>query len=562
MKIAKKLIVVFLCLLNMQNYAMECSGMFQTNNITAAMCNSAQAIFSVGLNHKCLTTIGLTAAALLVIPTVRRALVSNSCSVVATTCSNLGWFCNSQRLLKWGYKLRGDYNKRDSQNKTPLHRAVERQDTIDVQALLEAGAGVNARDDDGCTPLHYASQGILRKPAIVQALIQAGADVTIMNPKNEIPLKLATKSPGSQEVIKLLLKEHVRIGNSGFCQTLLHLAAHVGDSEVIQDLINQGCDVNALNSLGLSPLYLAIRERRTDAALTLIKNKACIDASWGSRTALYLAAELGLAEVVRALIGAGADISTTDSYQHSLVHAAVMSNNLKTLKALIEAGVPLDNQDAGGLTPLHVAVTHSRPKCIPMLVQTGANYSTITDSEGLTARQRAARFTQDAEMNNYFDKIPGLLTELLEAIRAGDLSRVKELIELGAPVCTPDSGGKLPLHYAIKEYVPAKPSAMDYIARELLSAGSPLAVNARNSKGLTPLHIAASYGNTRIARLLLEKGADVNAQDVGGNTPLHCTATKKMRTLLIMSKADVSIVNNDRQTAISPNIGLWTKCFA
>ena len=56
------------------------------------------------------------------------------------------------------------------------------------------------------------------------------------------------------------------------------------------------------------------------------------------------------------------------------------------------------------------------------------------------------------------------------------------------------------------------------IARELLDAGAPL--DARNDGGGTPLHRAASRGYAPIAELLLARGADVNALDNLGRTPL------------------------------------------
>ena len=40
-------------------------------------------------------------------------------------------------------------------------------------------------------------------------------------------------------------------------------------------------------------------------------------------------------------------------------------------------------------------------------------------------------------------------------------------------------------------------------------------------KGFTPLHIAAKYGNIKVARLLLQKEADPNVQGKNGLTPLH-----------------------------------------
>lgn len=91
--------------------------------------------------------------------------------------------------------------------------------------------------------------------------------------------------------------------------------------------------------------------------------------------------------------------------------------------------------------------------------------------------------------------------------------------------------------------------------------GSPLVVNARNGKGLIPLHIASNYGNTRVAGLLISKRAYVNARDHEGNTPLHLTGTTKMLTLLKMARADASISNKKGETPISCNAGQWLEFF-
>jgi ankyrin repeat protein len=48
-------------------------------------------------------------------------------------------------------------------------------------------------------------------------------------------------------------------------------------------------------------------------------------------------------------------------------------------------------------------------------------------------------------------------------------------------------------------------------------------VNARDANGMTPLHNAAVYGHNEIAELLIAKGAGVNA-NVNGDTPLHNAA--------------------------------------
>jgi ankyrin repeat protein len=63
---------------------------------------------------------------------------------------------------------------------------------------------------------------------------------------------------------------------------------------------------------------------------------------------------------------------------------------------------------------------------------------------------------------------------------------------------------------------------------------------------ITPLHWAVFAGNTEVAALLIQEGADVNARDVNQKTPLHWAASRGMTevaALLIEKGADVNALN-------------------
>lgn len=71
-------------------------------------------------------------------------------------------------------------------------------------------------------------------------------------------------------------------------------------------------------------------------------------------------------------------------------------------------------------------------------------------------------------------------------------------------------------------------------------------VNAKDINGLTPLHHAAAFGYENIVNLLLEKGADVNARDINNLTPLHYAASMgyvDFLNTLIREKSSVDIEN-------------------
>ncbi|MEH1771269.1 MAG: ankyrin repeat domain-containing protein, partial [Nostoc sp.] len=66
--------------------------------------------------------------------------------------------------------------------------------------------------------------------------------------------------------------------------------------------------------------------------------------------------------------------------------------------------------------------------------------------------------------------------------------------------------------------------------------------------GETPLHLAVSQGNKQVVELLIAKGADVNAKNKDGNTPLHLAYDLDIVKLLIAKGADANAKNNDDMT--------------
>jgi ankyrin repeat protein len=118
------------------------------------------------------------------------------------------------RLLDDGSTLK----TKDDSGQTPLHSASSGNGSVEmIELLLKRGAKVNAKDDHGMTPLHYASQ--FGRHDLMQALIDAGAKVNA-----------TAEGPG--------MWEHG--------VTPLHLAVRDGNPKAIEVLLNQkGIDVNA-----------------------------------------------------------------------------------------------------------------------------------------------------------------------------------------------------------------------------------------------------------------------------------------------------------------------------
>ena len=145
-----------------------------------------------------------------------------------------------------------------------------------------------------------------------------------------------------------------------------------------------------------------------------------------------------------------------------------------------------------------------------------------------------------------------LCGEIHRAARYGNLERVKTLLkdhpELTVSI---DEYGETPLHWAAR-------NGHKDVVEVLLANGA--GVNAKDSSGFTPLHMAAStrwvgavQGHKDVVEVLLANGADVNAKDSSGFTPLHMAARngrKDLVELLLVHNANVDAQDNDGQTSL------------
>ncbi|UGU29886.1 ankyrin repeat domain-containing protein [Mycolicibacterium smegmatis] len=112
---------------------------------------------------------------------------------------------NTQRLLREG----ADVNAADDQGMTPLHFAVQRDSVDVVRLLLDAGADANLPDFKGETPLYKAVRASLTpaKVEIIKLLREHGADPTIQTEKGSSALRYITRlgTPEEREVFSDLL---------------------------------------------------------------------------------------------------------------------------------------------------------------------------------------------------------------------------------------------------------------------------------------------------------------------------------------------------------------------
>ena len=156
-----------------------------------------------------------------------------------------------------------------------------------------------------------------------------------------------------------------------------------------------------------------------------------------------------------------------------------------------------------------------------------------------------------------------------DAAEKGNIEAVKQHLAAGADVNAKDGDGFTPLDVAIQF---KKAEAADLLRKhggkygsiqfaaaggdtealkEFLAAGAD--VNAKNKYGSTPLRYAAGNGHKEVHELLITKGADVNAKAGDGTTPLHNAAVyghNEIAELLIANGANVNAKEVDGLTPL------------
>jgi ankyrin repeat protein len=151
--------------------------------------------------------------------------------------------------------------------------------------------------------------------------------------------------------------------------------------------------------------------------------------------------------------------------------------------------------------------------------------------------------TVQEEVADCLQKMEIQTQELSKSIERQDVPGVFQAINAAAILVRKYEDGDMPLHRVVDAYDPEKPTNYDEIAKLIVAAVGKQIRYMRNAQGQTPLHIAAMKGNTRLMRLFLRNGAEVNAQDVFGNTPSHYAANMETSYLLCRNRADMSVCN-------------------
>jgi uncharacterized protein len=425
---------------------------------------------------------------------------------------------------------KADVNAAESDGTTALHWAVQQGDLDLVQRLIRAGANVNAKNDYGSSPM--AEAAVLARTPILDALLKAGADVESPNADGQTALMVVART-SQVDAARLLIARGARINavEKWRGQTALMWAVAQHQPAMVKELIAHGADVNARSTVNNW-------QRQVTAEPRAIYRPA------GGLTPLLYAAREGCAECARLLVDAGADINLADPENISPLLMAIINGRFDTASYLIKKGANPNRWDFWGRAPLYAAVDLNtvprggRPDRPSLDETTGLQVAEMLLTAGANPNAQLKLPPPFRNVGN--DRgLDGMLTTgttpLLRAAKALDAPAVKVLLEHGADLTLANSRGMTPIMAAAGLGSVDADTRGFYLSEDtqqraidtltlLIKAGGD--VNAKDSRGLTPLHEAARWGWNDVVTFLVKNGADLTVKDNRGLTPIDSALGK------------------------------------
>ena len=376
----------------------------------------------------------------------------------------------------------------DDLNVFPLVWSVLHGQTQAARLLIENGADVNMKDDKGSTPLHGAA--VFGRADVAKLLLENGATLQVRNddgatPTDSLHLDWRTTTFIGGLVGVEVGQEEIATMKAGRKE----IAKLFGVEATFKEADTS--EPQMLSGAVFTGDLTAVKQALADGA-----DPNAQDPQSGS-TLLATAALMGHTEIVALLLEHGADINGRSRDGGTALHSAAFLGRIETVKLLLEKGADANLQSNIGGTAMDGAkLDWEFTKAIIGMIRIEVDEAEV----------KAGR-TKVIELLSEQPKNVSLSHNLWKAASVGDLSAIKDAL------------------------------------------GDSADLNALDSQfGITPLGWAALNGKTEAAKLLLEKGADVNARNRDGATPLHSAAfLGRIETvkLLLDSGADTTLRSND-----------------
>ena len=305
--------------------------------------------------------------------------------------------------------------------------------------------------------------------------------------------------------------------------TLFLVACGEGHMNIIDYLLENGCDSDATDKIGRNGLHLAARKGQPKVLEKLLAMGKNVDSlTHDGGTPLFVAAVGGHVECCKVLVEHGSDVNKQAKNGFTAAFCAASIGNLEVLKYLIDHGAVLTSNEINKDSVISAAVVNDHLDIVEYLHKIKNIDINAREADGTSLLHRAAATDR--------------------------LKTAKYLIDNKVDCNIKDSNGLTPLHWACAK------GFIDMVKFLILEGHAN--INALSNVHQTPLHLAVMENKVDIVRFLVQQGAIINIKDDAKMIPyLYAVQNKnfEITTFLVNANNNSKVINSNGDKVLSKN---------
>nr|XP_045619132.1 poly [ADP-ribose] polymerase tankyrase-1-like [Procambarus clarkii] len=403
---------------------------------------------------------------------------------------------------------------------TPLHLAADNGNLDATRWLVEQGAQIDAKDNNGNTPSDLA-------------MVSEASDVyNYLDDRLKEEQLVEAAGAGNFELTRRLIQDEVFVDAPSHKPQIrgrraLHQAADGGYTALVEDLLQAGADPTADDNEGVLAVHLAAQAGHLEVLKLLLLHLPHGTAEVKGEKLVHWASKGGHVKILHYLKTTKCNLrATTKGTRRTALHLAADNGNLDAVKWLVEQGLSLDHRDADGFTAKDLA-EHEGHREVELYLQQ------------VLVPQRPKTTPQESKF--------------LHAAANGKLPTVVELLDAKVNVDCKDQQGRSAVQLAC---------AAGYlqVVKLLVARGAQL--NDHDDEGNTATHLAAEGGHLAILRVLRDNQCDLSSINNEDDSPLHFAArSSKLHVIKWLLDQGVEANETNAQGYTAEDIAREKKCM-